>query len=149
MKPFKVISLTTDVGTYPAGSQWRKNPVPMCGCDIGISCGTKLGEGADQLPVHEAMLAAAKAETPSFDFAAHAKDGGDPKTCAADPTCSFKIKTELPGCQICANNTAFPWSCEKCCEGCITEKAKGGQYCDCKKPGPAPGPSPRDDYTIP
>ena len=28
-QPFTITSLTTDVGTYPAGSQWRKNPVPM------------------------------------------------------------------------------------------------------------------------
>jgi hypothetical protein len=59
--------------------------------------------------------------------------------CVADPMCSFKIKAELPGCQICANNTKLPWSCEKCCEGCTMEKAEGGQYCKCSKPGPAPG----------
>jgi hypothetical protein len=37
-KPFNVTSPTTNVGTFPVGSQWRKNAVPMCGCDIGISC---------------------------------------------------------------------------------------------------------------
>jgi hypothetical protein len=40
-KPFNVTSLTTDVGTYPVGSQWRKNPVPMCNCDVGLDCGSK------------------------------------------------------------------------------------------------------------
>ena len=29
---------TTSKGTWPLGSQWRKNPVPMCGCDAGIGC---------------------------------------------------------------------------------------------------------------
>ena len=29
--PFNVTSPTTDIGTFPPGSQWRKNPVPMCG----------------------------------------------------------------------------------------------------------------------
>ena len=28
-QPFKVVSPTTNVGTWPEGSQWRKNPVPM------------------------------------------------------------------------------------------------------------------------
>ena len=28
--PFKISSPTTSVGTFPAGSQWRKSPVPMC-----------------------------------------------------------------------------------------------------------------------
>ena len=28
-------AVTTKVGTHPAGSMWRKNPVPMCNCDLG------------------------------------------------------------------------------------------------------------------
>lgn len=31
-------AVTTKVGTHPAGSMWRKNPVPMCNCDIGVGC---------------------------------------------------------------------------------------------------------------
>ena len=28
-------------GTHPAGSTWRRNPVPACNCDRGFSCGGK------------------------------------------------------------------------------------------------------------
>ena len=41
------MSPTTDVGTYPPGSQWRKNPVPMCNCDIGLNCKDKNQEDDD------------------------------------------------------------------------------------------------------
>jgi len=37
-KPFNITSPTTDVGTWPEKSQWRKNPVPMCNCDAGTGC---------------------------------------------------------------------------------------------------------------
>ena len=39
--PFLINATTTDKGTWPVGSQWRKNPIPMCGCDIGTGCGGK------------------------------------------------------------------------------------------------------------
>jgi len=125
--PFKITSPTTSVGTWPVGSQWRKNPVPMCNCDIGIGCGAKAAE---------AVVAAV--------FAPKA----DGKVCVADPTCSFAVPTELPGCKLCANDTALPWSCATCCDGCTPEKVDGGMYCNCKNPGPtpAPGPSPRNHY---
>ena len=31
-------AVTTNVGTFPVGSMWRKNPVPMCNCDLGYLC---------------------------------------------------------------------------------------------------------------
>lgn len=38
-KPSVLINATTtSVGTFPKGSQWRRNPVPMCNCDQGIGC---------------------------------------------------------------------------------------------------------------
>jgi len=37
--PFIIPAVQTNVGTHPQGSMWRKNPVPMCNCDIGIGCG--------------------------------------------------------------------------------------------------------------
>lgn len=38
-KPSVLINATTtSVGTFPKGSQWRRNPVPMCNCDQGIAC---------------------------------------------------------------------------------------------------------------
>ena len=36
--PFAISAVTTSVGTYPAGSMWRKNPIPMCNCDLGYMC---------------------------------------------------------------------------------------------------------------
>jgi hypothetical protein len=38
-EPFQINATTVSKGTFPAGSQWRKNPVPMCNCDIGQGCG--------------------------------------------------------------------------------------------------------------
>ena len=40
-KPFDIKATTTDEGTYPKGSQWRKNPIPMCNCDMGVGCNSK------------------------------------------------------------------------------------------------------------
>ena len=48
---------TTDKGTWPAGSQWRKNPIPMCNCDIGTGCGGK-EETADAAAMFPAELPA-------------------------------------------------------------------------------------------
>jgi len=36
--PFTIPATTTAEGTWPQGSQWRKNPVPMCNCDLGQAC---------------------------------------------------------------------------------------------------------------
>ena len=35
---FDIAATTTAEGTFPAGSQWRKNPIPMCNCDQGAYC---------------------------------------------------------------------------------------------------------------
>ena len=35
---FEIAATTTSTGTHPVGSQWRKNPVPMCNCDLGYGC---------------------------------------------------------------------------------------------------------------
>ena len=34
---------TTSEGTFPGGSQWRRNPVPMCNCDQGTNCVSSSG----------------------------------------------------------------------------------------------------------
>ncbi len=41
--PFMINATTTSKGTFPEGSQWRKNPIPMCNCDIGVGCGKGKG----------------------------------------------------------------------------------------------------------
>jgi len=40
-------AVTTNVGTYPKGSMWRKNPVPMCNCDVGYDCYDESADEAD------------------------------------------------------------------------------------------------------
>merc|ERR1711871_1584329 len=85
--------------------------------------------------------------TPAFDAEFEAMVASPVRgdfECMADPTCSFKVATKLPGCEVCSNSTVNPWSCEKCCDTCTPEKKAGGMYCNCKS-----GPSPRDDYSIP
>lgn len=44
--PFTINATTTNVGTFPTGSQWRKNPIPMCNCDIGVGCAGKQKKAA-------------------------------------------------------------------------------------------------------
>jgi len=55
------------------------------------------------------------------------------KGCVADPTCSFKVSTSLPGCKVCAHDKALPWSCGECCPSCTPKKIAGGTYCSCPK----------------
>jgi hypothetical protein len=129
--PFTIKVPTTDKGTHPAGSQWRKNPVPMCNCDVGIGCGVKQQQQQEEKPV------AAKAALPFYQ-----KVGGD-KDCVPDPTCSGTVKTSLPGCKKCDAALAA-WSCAKdsCCPGYTEVAIDGGFYCTNKSPG-APTPSPK------
>merc|ERR1712216_1027320 len=35
---FFIPAATTSEGTFPAGTQWRRNPIPMCNCDAGQGC---------------------------------------------------------------------------------------------------------------
>ena len=44
---FEIPATTTSVGTFPAGSQWRKNPIPMCNCDQGAYCTRTAAKGAE------------------------------------------------------------------------------------------------------
>ena len=43
---FQIPATTTSEGTFPAGSEWRKIPVPMCNCDYGTLC-TKSSKKSD------------------------------------------------------------------------------------------------------
>jgi len=43
---FDIDAITTRVGTFPKGSAWRKNPVPMCNCDLGYDCKSYPGSGS-------------------------------------------------------------------------------------------------------
>lgn len=63
---FKIPAITTNVGTYPAGSMWRKNPVPMCNCDLGYLCKAKGEDDAE----HAAAVSSkgARAYGPNPDY---------------------------------------------------------------------------------
>ena len=137
--PFTIPAITTSKGTFPAGSQWRKNPVPMCNCDVGIGCGRKKGGEAVAVAVEEDEAVAAAA---AASFRAAMKLGGD-KDCVPDPTCSGKVKTVLPGCKKC-DPTLAAFSCAKgaCCPGYTEVAIDGGYYCSNKGPTPAPAPKP-------
>lgn len=84
--PFNITSPTTDIGTYPPGSQWRKNPVPMCNCDIGFRCGSKAVK-------NESPFEAKKTNVVSFE-ARRLQKGA----CKADPTCA---SSEEYDCKVC------------------------------------------------
>jgi len=120
-----IVSPTTSDGTWPVGSQWRKNPVPMCNCDMGASCSAK-----------ESWTTKAH----SLRGLVAVSSGG--KTCTADSTCTA---AKSSGCQVCAEDTTLPWSCSKCCNGCKEVKKIGGMYCDCSSPSPA-GPTRNTPY---
>jgi len=132
-KPFTIPAVTTSVGTYPKGSMWRKNPVPMCNCDIGTGCGRK---DAAVGPCHHA----GKSEVASLG-----------KQCVPDANCSRQVKTDTPGCKKCADSgDQMPaWSCAKgqCCPGYSEKEIAGGIYC--YSSSPAPSPTPSDKYFSP
>ena len=35
---FEIPAHDVGVGTHPAGSSWRMNPIPACNCDLGYNC---------------------------------------------------------------------------------------------------------------
>eukprot|EP00664_Eupelagonemidae_sp_cell27_P002322 gene2322-7029_t len=53
----EIPAVTFSTGTKPAGSAWRKNPIPMCNCDLGQACSAKGGARVpDALPRHIDVL---------------------------------------------------------------------------------------------
>ena len=127
MPPFNVTSPTTNVGTWPAGSMWRKNPVPMCNCDVGFPC-----HNGDE-DFHETMTV-----------------GAEGKACTAitPAQCSDAASGSCLKC-----GTANQYDCEQCCEGYILQNTtyEGQTYSWCKSsaPGPAPGPKPANPMSVP
>ena len=43
----KIPAIDVKEGTTPAGSAWRRNPVPACNCDSGFVCGGDSGQGVE------------------------------------------------------------------------------------------------------
>merc|ERR1712216_464290 len=122
---FKIPAVDVTTGVKPAGFAWRKNPIPMCNCDLGQSCRAPV-----TAPDFSATLSAAAA--------LHHVEGGD-YTCSVDH-CPASTPTKshmLVGCKVCAT-TGPAWSCAECCDGCKKFVKSGGGYCDC---GKSPSPS--------
>jgi len=119
----EIEAVTTSKGTWPVGSMWRKNPVPMCGCDIGTGCGGK----------HESEAAAAHAQEMT------SLDRVQGKTCKAVPLANCGKDVGVNTCLKCGTKSAY--DCEDCCPG-LTKINKGAySYCSAGKP-PGPGPPP-------
>jgi hypothetical protein len=115
---------TTSVGTYPAGSQWRRNPVPMCNCDQGIRCqgasasarallGGKGGKGtqAQAYPnaygVHDERCPTGVQFEPLFDLGYG--------TGLAPHTLDFTMvdKLQLPELEAGEYSLSWRWDCEE------------------------------------
>lgn len=117
---FFINATTTSEGTYPANSQWRKNPIPMCNCDLGFDCSTS--------PSEESMKAAWPMDAVQ-----------------ASKKCTAVTKDKCPtsgynACMKCGGESSY--DCEECCPG--FKQVTMGQYKFCmpgSKPGPKPGPA--------
>jgi hypothetical protein len=114
---FGIAATDVSVGTKPAGSAWRKNPIPMCNCDVGTGCRAKGAGGGAAATVHHVDVPAA---------------GAQGYQCTADPTCSAPAKGPLSGCKRCADPASGKpaWSCAECCPGLAPLNKSGGTYCE-------------------
>ena len=158
--PFQIDATTTSAGTWPTGSQWRKNPIPMCNCDIGTSCGKQAepteGTPADShvgiAPASPAKSSAKSSATspvphPAKEFAE--EFGGwwmEGKQCKAVPREVCGTKTGYNTCLTCGDG---PYHCEKCCPG-LTRYQKGEYaYCVDESPGTCSDDRPRACFSVP
>jgi len=121
--PFNITSVTTDVGTWPVGSQWRKNPVPMCNCDVGTNC-------------HAAAHATVAVVPEPADLSASFAEKGF--KCNSDYSCG-NPDPFLGDCWKCSDGNG--WSCDMCCKGWTKVTKDGSSYC-VKGSGPPPPPTP-------
>lgn len=126
--PFNISAKTTDVGTYPVGSQWRLNPIPMCNCDQGAYC----QGGAAHAAVD--TVDPAVEEKKAADFLRAIKSGG--KTCHAVAKAQCGTKSGYNTCLKCGTGSAY--DCEQCCPGCTSTTTGGYTWCKCGTPPPAP-----------
>lgn len=121
-EPFYIDAVTTDVGTYPPGSQWRKNPIPMCNCDIGTGCGTKSYSHAEEV-MFSMISDQLSADTTHVEA----------KTCNAVIREQCGTKTGTNTCLKCGNQGTY--DCEECCPGLEKVTKDGYSYCVASKPG--------------
>lgn len=118
--PFNITARTVSEGTYPKGSQWRLNPIPMCNCDQGAYCkGAEEQEEDWTLEVSHRMLQS--------------------KQCHDTPAAQCGTDVGKNTCLKCG--TGKEYDCETCCPGLKKVQKDGYSYCDAGK-GPKPGPPP-------
>ena len=123
---FFINATTTNKGTFPTGSQWRKNPIPMCNCDVGAYCeGSQHSTATEVEPLNDHK---------KVDFLRQMEGSG--KKCQQVPSdqCGNDYATS---CLKCGSKSAY--DCEKCCPG-FTPKKFGG-YTWCEKGGSGPSKS--------
>ena len=128
--PFEIDAVTTSVGTTPKGSQWRKNPVPMCGCDIGDYCTADAAEADLWDFDSHGMGRTLKKDIAGFDDAII--QGG--KHCSAVTKDKCGDKTGYNTCLQCGADSAY--DCEVCCPG--LKKIEKGDYSWCQGAHPSP-----------
>ena len=134
---FSIDAVTTNAGTHPAGSMWRKNPIPMCGCDIGDYCTADAVEANQYEYQPHGMGRTLKKDLffqkdLFFDRVGEKKGG---KHCTAVTKDKCGTKTGSNTCLQCGADSAY--DCEVCCPG-LTKETKG-DYTWCASEGPAPG----------
>lgn len=109
-EPFSINATTTSEGTWPVGSQWRKNPIPMCNCDLGFDCDKK----SETTATHHRQLSS----------------GG--KECKAVSKDECGTKTGYNTCLKCGDKSSY--DCEECCDGLTKVEKDGYSYCVDEKP---------------
>jgi len=118
---------TTSVGTFPKGSMWRKNPIPMCNCDIGQGCRTKTHSEFDIEPAPA-------------------------KICKSVILSECGTTTGVNTCLKCGGNSSY--DCEECCPNTTKTVFDGFSFCKALTPDPSPAKTctkedPRGCYTNP
>jgi len=140
-RPFLINATTTSVGTWPKGSQWRKNPIPMCNCDIGtVNCAAKQDDKERQLWLERSMTHVAEGQV-------EAHKG---KKCTEVPEYLCGNTTGTNTCLKCGKASAY--DCEDCCPGLQKISKMGYSWCQHGKPKPAGECSkenPRACYVMP
>ena len=149
-EPFRIKAVTTSVGTWPQGSQWRKNPIPMCGCDIGDFCSADVSDAFKWKfdPHGMGRTPRRSKQRSNVEFNLAVMQGGKHCTAVSKDKCGDKIGYNT--CMQCGADSAY--DCEVCCPG--LQKIEKGDYSWCQPSKPSPPKkcstdNPRACYTIP
>ncbi len=116
-QPFTIPARTTSVGTHPAGSQWRLNPIPMCNCDQGAYCQEEDAEWVEPEMFHRML-----------------QEQVEGKECKAVTRAECGTDVGINTCLKCGSGATY--DCEECCPGLHKVSKYGYTYCVLK---PSPG----------